>query len=1342
MKYEHFYKLHGVTKYSLTNDKAAVITSTTKPATDTVGHWLDFGESIGPSEHHIFTRTYPTKVLGIEDLESRMGKPRAVKYVMSKELKQYVRKIPGVTVLTNDIASVNTRNRNLFITYHALWMNTRYVGIGGDYFKAYNIIATMLYYCNEVADINLVNMIHIPLPTRQPDTSWYKRVSKLAGSQLYKEVDEPALVFLVELHKWFQEIPSVFDLLDERTIESMNVLWQTPMGPMLVNIGALRLTNMEDVEVERDSGGTYSTITTDQLLNFTSRIGAFNINYGKDTESDRDDDDDEPLTMEESIEATMEVIHPSDPDKADEVAEEDKQKLISQDPTDSLQKRTIERLKDGTITPNKRTIVNKAISRASAVLNATPIAEGELKFEQTDVQLQNPVEVIDKTMLKSTSAAFDTKYLKTILDRDIIASFAKFAHAGIIINQKDSKVHGDVTGDRRITTIEVQPIDGDRSTLKVMLPVFSDDNTYTSDGTVYRMKKQMGELPIRKVDNDQVTLNSYYGKLFVQRSRMAVDSDVHFLNKILSKLSMGKEATITVTRLNIFDQSLHIPMIYGKLMMVCSLLVTSLYKFDFTYKEREDKFVKKGDSLKTIEKDGFLVGITKTGKKYITVRDDNKFYIEGESIGSIYDILGILPGRVPVALAVCKVLGKQISFGIIMSYWFGLSSLLRVLKVKLSVLGPRQRPLSDLPAIMVIQFKDVKVMIHEGSDKALMILQGLVKNSKILKNLTYKEMDKKGTYGHILTEQGFQVRFLRELELIHDLFIDPMTKRRLKAMKEPTEIKMLCLRAVELLTDTYSPRGYDGKLMAIKGYERIAGAIYGELVQSTRGYKNQYNSKRKALEMSPFATWQAIIQDPSVKSIESTNPVQYLKEQDAVTLGGTGGRGSRTLTIQSRRFDPNSLGIISEASLDNGDVGGSSYLSVNSRMDDVMGFNKSELETTSDNPTASYSTTYMINPFSDRDDPKRNSFAAIQSTHIVSAEGYEIPYVQTGYESVIPHRVGKLYSTMAKDEGVVVSKNKDAITVKYKDGTKVGINLGNVYGKAEGSYYPHNIITELKKGDKVKKGSPIAFNKAFFRKNSITGNLTYVQSVMCRVALIESEHTLEDSTVITTEFAKKLYTNIGKVRDVTIDATTRVKNMVKVGQEVEIGEHLMALEQSAIADNDTIQRDEAKSALMKLTDVSPRSEYKGLIDKIEIYYNCELSDMSNSIRELAKVSNDQIARISAADDRAHIVNGKVGDNFKIQGRPLQRGEVVMRIYYVLHKTVVTGDKVVFCNQLKCTIGEVMTKKLYDARTKTPIGAYFSMIAIGARIVISPFYVGFLSSYLKEVPNHLMELYKK
>lgn len=120
----------------------------------------------------------------------------------------------------------------------------------------------------------------------------------------------------------------------------------------------------------------------------------------------------------------------------------------------------------------------------------------------------------------------------------------------------------------------------------------------------------------------------------------------------------------------------------------------------------------------------------------------------------------------------------------------------------------------------------------------------------------------------------------------------------------------------ELLTTDYVEK----KRRLLKGYERIPGAIYREVAQASRNYNSRPTSPRYGVDIKPTAIWQAIQQDPSISQVQNINPVHNLKEQEAVTESGTGGRSSRTMTAAHRSYDELDFGVISEATVDSSEV--------------------------------------------------------------------------------------------------------------------------------------------------------------------------------------------------------------------------------------------------------------------------------------------------------------------------------------------------------------------------------------------------------------------------------------
>ena len=119
--------------------------------------------------------------------------------------------------------------------------------------------------------------------------------------------------------------------------------------------------------------------------------------------------------------------------------------------------------------------------------------------------------------------------------------------------------------------------------------------------------------------------------------------------------------------------------------------------------------------------------------------------------------------------------------------------------------------------------------------------------------------------------------------------------------------------------------------------------------------------------MHPFAVWKRIDLDPSKQTVSEINPIQDLKEMEAVTYSGTGGRMSRSMTKKSREYHPNDMGVISEATTDSSDVAINTFLSADPQFKSLRGTAKPYVIGKT-GATALLSTSALISPSSDKDD--------------------------------------------------------------------------------------------------------------------------------------------------------------------------------------------------------------------------------------------------------------------------------------------------------------------------------------------------------------------------------------
>ena len=364
---------------------------------------------------------------------------------------------------------------------------------------------------------------------------------------------------------------------------------------------------------------------------------------------------------------------------------------------------------------------------------------------------------------------------------------------------------------------------------------------------------------------------------------------------------------------------------------------------------------------------------------------------------------------------------------------------------------------------------------------------------------------------------------------------------------------------------------------------------------------------------------------------------------------------------------------------------------------------------------------------------------SIQQAHTVATVGYHAPVVRTGYESVIGQRTGEMFASAARMDGKVISVTDSGILVEYADGEQKGYTLGTMYGRAEGSTYPHNLITEMKPGQKFKKGEYISYNTNFFEPDPILpGGVVYKGSMLTRVALIESSHTHEDSSTISEELSKSMTTTTAKVKKYGVNFKQNLLNMVKIGQQVNPEDIIMTIEDEITAMDDSFG-EASMEILANRAKSSPTSGYRGRISDIDVIYHGDKADMSASLKALADRSDRRRADKAKATGKPAIT-GSVDSDYSHEGTPLSLGKAVIVVYITVSEGAGVGDKLVFSNQLKSVIGEVMPYKL-TTKSGLPVHAKFGAKSFAARIVNSMISIGVRGATLDALTDVAVAAYR-
>ena len=347
------------------------------------------------------------------------------------------------------------------------------------------------------------------------------------------------------------------------------------------------------------------------------------------------------------------------------------------------------------------------------------------------------------------------------------------------------------------------------------------------------------------------------------------------------------------------------------------------------------------------------------------------------------------------------------------------------------------------------------------------------------------------------------------------------------------------------------------------------------------------------------------------------------------------------------------------------------------------------------------------------------------------------PVVLTGYETMIAIKAGSKFANIAIEEGVVKEVTSSSITIDYKTKGKVTYKLYSWTSKEESeACYTHNMVTSLEVGTKVSKDDTITYDDFFFEPCLFEPKrVIYKQGTLVNVMLSEDPETWEDSAAVSKKMHIKLGTTLTKVKSIVIDKTEHIANLIEVNKHVEPNDTLLTI-LSGDMQLSNISDAKALEILKDLGSVSPKAKVEGDVNKILVYYNFDPKDSSitPSIKKLIEYSDKILLKNTG-------YTGRITTGYNVNGVPLQQDQLVIKIYITVKEKMGHGDKYIFSNQLKCTVGEVFD---YDLVTESGrvVDCVFSNRSIIARIVNSPALIGSTTTVIDKIEQNAIDMYFK
>ena len=1258
----------------------------------------------------------PIFVEHVDALTTEQGAPKRLPFNLNKVIRDYHKRYRRLKFSRRRETTLRDPKTLLFVNYALLEHMYRYSrALTAEYDHWTNLYSTLWSTINTFKDVDRQHYITFLLPNVLPSLEALKRTAKKKTRSTLLDFNGFDELTILDVWCWLSkaESGSTLALLSDELLSRVNLVFIESGSWTMMNLG-------------RVSEWLESSSPSDIALRWYKGLVKL---FEKRTLVEE--------TTEEEVEEEI-VITKIDPSKARDV---------EVDLNSAIRAQAEELASVGLISGAEFTRALRLSEKYKSIkapdgttLDKYMELPSELMSEVSSGEIPDIKMVVDKSMLKSTLTDLNKNYVNKILPRQIAAMPMNAQRMGVAVTDFKVKEHQDAANDWVEYSVQLTPIKGAVNTVKFRLPKIKDDGSFIANGVRNRMVTQKADMPIRKVSSSRVSLTSYYGKVFINRSGKVVNDIGAWATRQLIAAGLNpKNEAIKDIGLGTNKISGVVPRLYSGIAKSISTFKTVDCDFYFVHGKREQHFG--AELVKQVEREGHVVCGSK-GSQVITMSPNGDFHLHTKNK---VEFLGDLPAAVkmdftkkPIELTEVKVFGKDIPTGVVLGYHLGIERLCKLLKVKYKTHQKGTR-ISLADNEYAIAFKDEYLIVSRDDALASLILGGFNSYKNAIRNYHINDFNSKEVYFNVLDHMGLTGRYLNEMDLLEAMFVDPITLDILKQMGEPTTWIGLLVRSSELLLTDEHLDEVDMEGMRFRGYERLAGVIYNEMVNGIRMYNTRPVKSNAKVEINPKATWNRVLQDPSVQLVEETNPIQMLRQLELVTYSGEGGRSGQTMVKRNRVYHPSNMGIISEATADSGNAGITTYFSADPKLANQYGVAGKRTE--EDGNARMVSTAVLLTPGADRDDFKRANFISVQNGQGVACNGYQTQPIRTGYEQVMAHRADPMFAYAAPEDGVVKEITDKALIIeigKGKEKETVNIEIGTIHGTFSGSHVPHNVVTDLKVGAKFKKGHVLSYHTGWFARDVFDPTqVSYKHGSMARVALMEGNDTFEDACAVSYDFSTKMSTPTTYIRSISVPFEDEVIDLINEGRYVKTDDVLCTLDSgfSDVSRMDT----ETVETLKAIAANAPKAKYRGTISKIEVFYRGNKEQMSKTLRAIVEKYDRKRAK-DAKELNKSATTGELFDNIFFDKEPLVQGNAIIRVFIDKDLECGVGDKLVVANQLKTIISRVVTGKQL-CEDGTPIDLYFSYKAVEARIVLSPLINGTTNTILRTIGRNAIDLYR-
>ena len=998
------------------------------------------------------------------------------------------------------------------------------------------------------------------------------------------------------------------------------------------------------------------------------------------------------------------------------------------------------------------------------------VATEDTPLQSTD--LSKNVETIDDEWANLKKPNFEADYN---IDADIVKCLHSLSqNKDVPMSVIDISTEDRSTSEDSIITYTVHLEDslGKRHTLRFDMPKIINKRFLRLRGNDKIIPGQLINLPIIKTDEDTVQVVSNYNKIFITRYgqvgkiNQSTNALIRALTKLKennykleikddndiptpSKIDLGNNAKISA--------KYELPAEYVELSKIFNKITTSdgrVYYFN------RDELIHKLEEKKVkVESDqGFMVvGITKDNQS-ITVPE------EGVS-SSLINHLGIhkyaytfmKPGA-RMTYSQASILNSKIPLIVVMAYTAGLTGALNAAGIEYNLSEKRPTNTKNY-----FRFNDGFLSFNDSyAPDAALLVNGLAVINTQEYSLT--DIDTKAMWLDVLDDFGGRNR-ADGLDSFANLMMDPITVEVCKTYKLPTDYIEVLAYASSLLTTNKFNRHTDITGNRFRTNERLVHFLYKALATSYGMYLREIKNNRKdaKMTMKQSAVIDMALSDVTTSDLSKLSPLLELESANTVTFKGLSGMNSdRSYSLDKRTYDKTMINKLSMSTGFSATVGINRQSTINMGIESTKGYIKSggELDRMSDANTLSI--TEALTPFgTTRDDPFRTAMTFIQtSKHGMRTNSQDPLLVTNGADQALPYLTSDTFAHKTKWDAIVEEVNDDYMIIANKSNRneKEFIDLREKVEKnSDGGFFitiKLDLAKNYKKGQTIKTGEIIAYDKDSYSDKVGVGNLAYNIGTLTKVAIMHTDKGFEDSAIISQDLSEKMASEIVLQVDVLMDAKDIDIQCVEIGKPLHEGEVIMSY-RAALEDQDATDiinkmvsknaGNESKELMDEIGKIKVKSKVTGKLQDIKIYSTIPTSEMSKSLAAFVNKYNAPIDKMKSKLSKLGIDGSQYGTSGVLPAVGKLKhaeGKVLVEFYIKYYDKMSVGDKLVYFSALKGVVKEIFPegKEPYsEYRPEEKVHSFLPVGSVNARMVTSVLTLGAINKVLIELDRHVKDI---